>query len=320
VISRLLVGLDGSPLAERVLPYAQALAHASGATVTLVQVVPPSVERERLQHENPRLLPFMAAIPGTPAAAVVEGERAHRHDAEHYLDAVAWRLGEAGVATEVAVVHGDPAVVLAEEARLRQANLILLSTHGRSGLGRWVFGSVAEGVLSHGSLPVLLARVTEASGNARLPGPMAPIVVPLDGSALAERAIPVAATLARALSAELRLARMVAPTPVADDGEGDRLLPTLPDLADDEHAAREYVAATAVSLRHQGLVVRGTVGLEDPAPGIVAVAEESEAGLIVMATHGRTGVERALLGSVALEVLHRGTLPVVFAPARSKTA
>src|SRR5215472_2641277 len=214
MISKMLVGLDGSPLGERTLPYAEALARAAGASVCLVQVVPLSDERERLQEENPRLLPYMVAVPGAPPATEKVEERAARHGATRYVDAIATRLGAAGVPTEAVVVRGEPAAALAAEAIQRRADLVLLSTHGRSGLGRWVFGSVAEGVLARSDVPVLLVRAAVAGPTPRLPGPKAPIVVPLDGSPLAEQAIPVAATLARALSAEIRLARLV-PAPAA---------------------------------------------------------------------------------------------------------
>src|SRR6516162_8813381 len=116
MISKVLVGLDGSPLAERALPYAEALARACGATVCLVQVVPPLAERERLQHENPRLLPYMAAVPGAPPAVETADERAARHGATRYLDGIGARLGTAGVATETAVARGEPAGALAAEA------------------------------------------------------------------------------------------------------------------------------------------------------------------------------------------------------------
>jgi nucleotide-binding universal stress UspA family protein len=312
MIARILVGLDGSDLAESALPYVEVISRAASADVILLRAVQTGETLETLEETNPRLLPYMAAMPtGNPEASHI-ATRAEIHEAEAYLDAVARRLGQQGLRCQTAVVAGDPAEIIVDEAGVRHADLIALSTHGRSGLGRWIFGSVAERVLATSPVPILLVRVWKEHRAAATSTALAPILVPLDGSPLAEAALPWAGELARLLAADLVLVRVVPPPGLgaiaapltSGTRHGDR-------DADDEQASERYLEGAAAPWREQHLRVTTVVRLDRPASGIIASAAESGAGLVVMATHGRTGASRTFLGSVALEVLHRGSLPVM---------
>jgi nucleotide-binding universal stress UspA family protein len=153
-----LVALDGSSTAERVLEHAEALAGAFHSTVTLVRV---TVSAETLMAET--------ASPGSSVGEVgmmvdptpiLEADRA---DATEYLDSVAQRLRQVGVTVNTDRPEGPAAEQIVARATALGVTLILMTTHGRSGLGRLVFGSVADSVLRHAPCPVLIVRVHDAA-------------------------------------------------------------------------------------------------------------------------------------------------------------
>jgi nucleotide-binding universal stress UspA family protein len=308
----IVVGLDGSPLAEKALPYAEILAKALDAEVVLVRAIPPEGVTEALPNENPHLLPYMVVMPGARSETVSEGERAERYGAERYLDKVAQRLGERGVRATSVEAAGDPAKVLVEEAEARGASYILLTTHGRSGLGRWLYGSVAEAVVAHSSVPVLLTRAWAPDRGLASTTGRPKILVPLDGTELAEKALPVATGLARAVPADIHLVQIVPALgewAIADEAwlhENPRDI-----QKEEEKGAVDYVATIAGRLRAEGLTVTSTVRVDNIGGGIAASAATNGAALVVMATHAPTGIERTFVGSTALEVLHRANLPVL---------
>jgi nucleotide-binding universal stress UspA family protein len=321
MIERLMVGLDGSMLAEAVLPLAERFARASGAQLLLVRATT-GATLEVVDHNSSRYLRYSAAA--ATARSDPAAERAAIGEAASYLDEIAAGLRSRGIAVETIVSAGEPADVLVGQARLRHADLIFLATHGRSGLGRLLSGSVAEAVLTQSPVPVVLARGETA-------GPLAGatlgirLLVSLDGSVVSERALPWVRELAHSLAAELVLTRIVVTTGRPVSGEladfAPALSSTVPD--EDERTADWYLEGVAAQLRADGLRVTTTIRSGDPAAGILAVARDDHVTCIVMGTHGRSGLTRALLGSVALNVLRRGTLPVLLArptlhPHRSK--
>ena len=144
---RLLVPLDGSALAEAVLPYVRRLASPHGTRVILVTVINPA--------------PAVAAVE-TPAAAqiIVEAEERDRIDAQTYLERMRTRLTGEGLDVVPVLMTGDPATIIDQLAREHEVELIAMTTHGRTGLGRLVFGSVAEHVIRAAPVPVFLVRVS----------------------------------------------------------------------------------------------------------------------------------------------------------------
>jgi len=151
------------------------------------------------------------------------------------------------------------------------------------------------------------------------------LLVPLDGSVISERVLTWVRELAHSLAAEVVLTRIVVSTASPLSGELADFAPPLPSTMpdEDERTAAWYLEGMAEQLRADGLRVTTAVRSDNPAAGILAVARDDGATCIVMGTHGRSGLTRALLGSVALDVLRRGTLPVLFArpmvhPDRSK--
>jgi nucleotide-binding universal stress UspA family protein len=290
------VPVDGSGLADRALPFAGAIARAAKARLTLVR-----------------------ATWSYPIQLVREPEQLSE-STRHVSEEVAGSAGKIrrayNVPTETHIGFGDPPHVIEQAAESRGATLIVMSTHGRSGLGRWFFGSVAETVLQHARVPVLI--VPFACGPAWPTDRPLRILMPLDGSDLAEAAIEPITELAAAIRAELVLLRAVTGRLVHPNGV--RLISVPPDFAityhdstDEElNTARGYLDDVAERLRARATVreIRAEPG--SPADVIADVARAEKVDLIAMATHGRTGIQDVLLGSVARTTLLRSALPVLF--------
>jgi nucleotide-binding universal stress UspA family protein len=157
----LLVPLDGSPAAERVLEHAEALATAFGSQITLIRA---TVSPEMILSETAAGDATVGEIaPILDPDPIVEADEA---SATEYLDGVAERLRQRNLTVHVEHHEGHASQVIVERAATLHAGLILMTTHGRSGLGRVVFGSVADSVLRHAPCPVLLVRIHEDRSRA----------------------------------------------------------------------------------------------------------------------------------------------------------
>ena len=230
------------------------------------------------------------------------------HEAQAEFRAECTRLCDSGYAVEPRFVEGAAADAMYETARDVQADLVVMSTHGRSGFGRWLYGSVADEVLRRLAIPVLLisavcSRVWSVEKPKR-------ILVPLDGSSLATEALPAAVDLAtRFGGAEIVLLAVV--------GSGMGLYPgaalrDVPDTAREKAQAAAYMQTVAreIAASTPGQVTcRAVYG--DAAPMIASVAQAAEADAIAIATHGRGGMARLVLGSVATRTLQLATVPVL---------
>jgi nucleotide-binding universal stress UspA family protein len=289
----ILVPLDGSEFGERALPAAVALAQATKATLILLRA---------------------AGATATPDEEPAAAQSKAVADAETYLADVARRLAAQGIVAETSAPYAEAAQGILAEAAKREADLIVMCTHGRSGLGRWVYGSVAGDVLARSPVPVLLVRPTGPLAHFSV-GAAPKVLLPLDGSAFSEAALPHAVLLTRALAGKLVILRGVVPSlgyypdpvlgqPYVND-IGERI------LREEEDAARQYVTDVAQRLTADGLTVQTLVRVGFPSDTILDEAKASGAEIIVMATHGRTGLRELLLGSVALDVVRRGGLPLL---------
>jgi len=281
----IIVALDGSPLAERALPVAETLSKRTNWHLALVRAVP--------YLSRPEGDATYRTLAAARAAATVE--------ARCYLDGLVARLAARGVAATAIVPEEDEAAGILAAAHHDGADLIVMATHGRSGLGRWVYGSVAEEVLAAAPLPVLLVRAWHgAPPDAALEAGGA-VLVPLDGSILAETALPIGERLADDLGGELLLLRVV-PHAALLRAEA---------LASQEAIARTYLAKLAGRLGGRGRRILTEVRVGAAAAAIEAVGLEYTAGLVVMATHGLTGLRRSAMGSVADAVVWQDSLPVL---------
>lgn len=286
----MLVPLDGSPLAERAIPYAVAVARATDGRLAIV----------RTAHGLTR--------PGGDESQV---RSKVMEEAEAYLEALAGRLAEHHLPIDTGTNGDDTVEGIILEADFRQADMIVMATHGRSGLGRWIYGSVAEAVLRRTTVPVMLIPAWLPEAGETPLGVKPKVLVPLDGSAFAEEALAPATTLAAALGGELMLVHAISPFEQVMTPEV-----TLPSYTEEaqarEEVARAYLNDLVKRSAASGVTVNVDIRMGLPPDAIAAAARENNATLVVMATHGRTGVRRLLMGSVADATLRRSELPILF--------
>ena len=283
MFDHILIPLDGSPLAEQVLPYGRQIAAACGARIELIS----AVHGEDLPEE---------------ALAEVEQER------RDYLSGIAGAMPAAFTPTWLCRL-GQPAEVIVDHAGSGPGTLIAMASHGRSGLQRWFLGSVAHKVVQAAETPVLLlpSGATSPDGG---PVEFERIIIPLDGSALAEHVLDHAVALCRCLDMELILVRAYNPS---FPGASVRMKAVSAIVHD---AAEIYLQDVQQRLQAQGLkrlscrVLRGV-----PAEQITRFALETPNSLTAMCTHGRHGVGRWVLGSVTDAVIHSAEEPVLVIPA-----
>jgi nucleotide-binding universal stress UspA family protein len=288
---RVLVPLDGSELAEQVLPHLQRLVSPAATTVALVNVI----ESMRFTTATPRHAP-----PNLYASL--------RASAEKYLAEQQGRLQAAGFGVETYVVEGDPATGILHVATTANVDLIAMTTHGRSGFVLWALGSVAERVIRETQLPVYLVREGTALPGDRLHR----ILVPLDGSARAEQALPQAVALAKATGAELMLLQVIQ---LLDDRNEELLFK---DATESQAAfsewqlnAESYLQQLAQSIQAEGVTCLCNAKRGDVVPTIIETAESEGVDLLVMGTHGRSGLSRWVFGSVTNKVLRGVSCPLL---------
>ncbi|MGZ8478941.1 MAG: universal stress protein [Candidatus Binatia bacterium] len=279
---KILVPLDGSKLAEQVLPYARSLAGAYGAAVTLLRVSDPDAR-----------LPFSTS-----------------QSASDYLNYTAASLQPLSVESLEKI--GKPAEVIVDSAAAGSNCLIAMATHGVTGPRRWFLGSVASKVVQSAANPILLIRPME-EGLPPATITLKRVVVPLDGSGLAEKVLPHVASLARKLKLEVQLVRAYALPPDAylvADGVIDQGPAQYRRSMHEE--CEKYLDGKVAGLRADGVdPVTATVIEGDAANEIVELAAGSPQSLIAMSTHGRSGVGRWVLGSVAERVVQYSRAPVL---------
>lgn len=294
MIGTILVPLDGSDLSRRALPYATALARATGARLVL-----------------------MHAYTAKPEPPRVDGEL----DLVKEQADLASELRALGVHATTWLSYDDPGPAIVGTADDLRVGLIVMSTHGRGGLSQLVFGSVAEYVVRHAASPVLL--VTERSRSHWRDDRPLRILVPLDGSRLAESALEPAGELASHLGAELLLVRVLESIdyvkPHGDSCEVCRSARARGEEPDIEPVrARKYVDAIVARLRSAGAEAHAEVHIGDARATIVKAARTHEVDLIAMATHGHGGLSRLVLGSVATDTLRQATAPVLLVRAAAE--
>ena len=291
---RVLVPLDGSALADQILQTVVYMASRLSVGVCLLRVVD-------LSH-------LKTAVPGVRMNwdTIADGARNH---AIGYLSLKAQEVSQSDVEVTHLVLEGHPADVIVAEANKQQDTLVAMSTHGRSGPSRWLLGSVADKTMRSYNGPILLFRPGADGSHSEQ---FSTLILPLDGSELAEGAIPHAANLAKDLSLRVTLVRVIdesweyvypADAPASPDENISRVL---------EQDAENYLAQVSSRLRRDGVQeVAHLVSHGDPASVIIDLASEAHDGLVVMGTHGRSGLARTVIGSVADRVVRHSGDPVL---------
>jgi nucleotide-binding universal stress UspA family protein len=281
MFKKILVPLDGSETAEAVLPFVEEIAARAGAEIVLMTAVQP-----------------VAVWDSTITVTVLENEEASAVD---YLKQV---MAKIPGKQKSRVVRGEAAEAILEGADEESADLIAISTHGRSGLARWLFGSTAGKVLESAKVPVLFLRPKTGEDKGAPGAVVKKILLPLDGSDLALSVLPQVEEFAKTMGASLILFHAV--TPITALPGFETQAPAAVNVLDDlQKQAQEFIAKVVADVKSRGIEATGLVSLDDPVHGIIEAADETKADLIAVATHGRGGLGRAILGSVADGVVRR---------------
>jgi nucleotide-binding universal stress UspA family protein len=289
-----LVPLDGSRLAQAVLPVVEEMASRFHARVILLHIL----------EQNPP-----TTIHGEPHLTGVS-------TAQAYLEQIASRLRSSALAVEVHVhqdKEDDVARSIVQHAQEMHSDLVIMCTHGRSGLRGLIFGSNAQQALQRGTQSILLLFPRE-DGSIPLLN-LRRLLVPLDASVEHEAALPAAISLARVFGAELHLV-LVIPTPATLSGDqavSGLLLPTTirADLDLSQTGASDYLRRLVARCRAEGVLASSEILRGDVVHALLGLAEGLNFDLIVLASHGRTGLDAFLTGSVAPRITGRRIRPLL---------
>ena len=281
MFGRILVPLDGSPEANAAVPVACTLARASDGSLTLLRVLPDS------------------DLPGDRIDGLATAEA---------LEHLAEGLAHERVHADTVIRRGEPCAEILHEIRAMRAELVCMRTHARVGLDRAVMGSVIEKVMTRSAVPVVVVRPDQRSTHE-----LRTLLVPVDGSPGAAVALSSAVYLARRTGAAIHLLDIA--MPISLEAWAGYSGMTYYDPSWDQEAlssAETYVAGMVRRLTDIGLTVSGDARMSNRVAATIGdAAEEYAADLIVMSSHRRTGLPRALLGSVADAVARTARCPVL---------
>lgn len=303
---RMLIPLDGSRVAESVLPQAKELAGRLDLDVVLLHVLNGGAEF------LPAHKAYLEKVAGTMKTDV---EKIRTQSGGMQGGKVAAKNKPVDISIEL--VEGNPAEEIIKSAD-KQADLILIATHGRSGISRWAMGSVADKVLSGSKVPVWLIRATSVHKVSPQKGAERVILVPLDGSEKAEAALShaMAVALARGLKTQITLVQVCEPPVILSDYPESVMSLSWEQHKEEEkdevrQLAMNYLSEVQKSPVCKGLTVKTEVLFGRAADEIVDYAGKKSVNLIAMSTHGHTGLSRWAYGSVADRVIHAANSPVL---------
>jgi nucleotide-binding universal stress UspA family protein len=299
---KMLVPLDGSQLAENVLPYAKKLAGRLDLEVIILHVCTPEERAFNAKHRD-----YIDQIAETMASQAIEVQQ------ETALQKEAKRIKAKGELT-----IGYPAEEILRYADKHKVDFILIATHGYSGIKQWTISSVVDKVLRASKVPVLLVRTEIPYEIAYNKWPPKMLLVPLDGSELAESVFPHVETLAKQRGVEpmdvvllMVYERPSIPSYLSEASQlygWDELINQMTSSL--KKANEQYLAGIEKRLRETGLKVTSRLLTGNPAHEIIEFTRQNPFSLVVIATHGRSGYVCCDYGDVTNKILHEGTSPI----------
>ncbi|MEO8192633.1 MAG: universal stress protein [Gemmatimonadales bacterium] len=282
-----MVPVDGSPFSREAVLQGLRIASQTGAALRLVRVGTSSV------------------LHSGPDGFAVEGEslrEVHSSELAELYSIAAECRAHSTVNVTASLQHGPVVDALVGYAKRQRVDLIVMRTHARKGLARVWFGSVTDGLIRESGIPVLVVRPPSVATALTGGWLFKRIVVPLDGSALAEESLEPAVALARINGGQITLLRVV--TPLKDRQHGDLESAVGPARASDVKEAKRYLDSLLTSPVYRSVEVTRRIVVSDDVPGtILSIAETDEADLIAIATRGRGAIARATSGSVSDRVM-----------------
>ena len=295
MIHHILVPLDGSELAECVLPHVMALAPVTGARITLIHVL----ERPHSRNGNGALIDPL-------------GWHMQKQESQSYLDRIAQQLQKLEVPVEQIILEGNPAEALIEFARTNDIDLLVLSTHGRTGLSEWNVSSVVQKILLRSYRSILLVRAYAAP-------PADPVqyhrlFLAIDGSTRAEYILPFAMSLAQSHQSNVILGTVIQrPQPIQRFPLSEEDTAWIQQFTDrNQQDASRYLEQLTTQFSLKGLSAETNIAVSDNAVGSVHdMVEESGADLVMIAAHGYSGERRWPYGSIASSLISYGRTPLM---------
>ena len=305
-----MVPTDGSDASLHAIPLALAIARPSNAAVHLVTVMDAAV---------------VAPIYGVPIAAggwisgalvdpgaLTDADALSRQSQQRALHEFAERVAmDAGVTVVPSLIEGDVVESLQRYAEAQAVDLVVLTTHGRGGIGRALFGSVTDSLMGRVSCPVLVARPHGSLPTPYAPATISHVLVALDGSPESDRVLPHVATVAEVTGARCTLLHLRHPEILSGIPAPETLLD--PDSERrDEDDERAHLDRHASLFRERGIDVSMVVlRARSVKSALIEYAGTHAVDLVAMATHARHGLERMMLGSTATALLHETRLPML---------
>ncbi len=297
MLERILVPLDGSELSELALPYCEELAGRLHSEVHLLYVCEPAdVER---RHVYEAYLQTISQLIGGAVKAHIPGST--------------------DVAVRAIVLVGNPATEMTNYAEKSDINLIVMASHGRSGPMPWAIGSTAARVTQQLHVPVLLVRVGTTVGGRAGSELFGRILMPLDGSEAGEAAVPYVRELAQQIEMEVVLLQVIASGQQVHTVGGLDYFNFPEQLVERMRLeASAYLEKVRAQLTGTKTIVRCEIKSGNAAQEIVKFSDENDVRLVAMSSHGHSGIQRWVLGSVSYKVLHNGKTPLLLVRARPK--
>ncbi|HSJ86376.1 MAG TPA: universal stress protein [Anaerolineales bacterium] len=294
MINHILVPLDGSSLAECVLPHVLAIAPVTNARVTLIHVL------EHPEHQNGN------------APIDLMGWHMHKQEVQAYLENTTERLQKSGLEVSQVILEGKSAESIIDFARGNDVDLIALSTHGRTGLTGWNVSSVVQKVLLRAYRSILLARAYASSPEEKVTYKR--LFLGSDGSARAEFMLPVAISLAQYHESEIVIGTVIQKPQIIQRmplSEKDaKLINQLTEK--NQKIATRYHEQITTQLALKGLNVKSTVAVAEHTIGALHdMVEELKADLVILVAHGETGERRWPYGSIATSFIAQGSTPLI---------
>ena len=287
MFKQILVPLDGSRFAELAIPYAEELAEAFNSEVSFLFVCDTPQCQQRYEHQV---------------------------YIEKTAELVRQHIGGERPKTSVkpVVLEGHAAAEIVSYATSNDINLIIMGTHGCSGLLCWAMGSTADKVLARAGTPILLIRASEPAPEPRREEIFNRILLPLDGSEAGEATLPYIKELTGKLNSEVILLQVVADGKhVHTIGGLDYVRFTKEQVSSRKESVKQYLEEVGQRFAGTKAAVRTEVKTGDTAEEIINFADETGASVVAMSTHGHSGIERWVLGSITHRILHHGNTPIL---------
>ena len=276
---KILVPLDGSEMAEQAIPYVKRLTQKLKREVILITV----------------------CLPGDPL------ERA----LTEYIERRAEKIQSLGVNARSLCIEGDSATSIINFAEKNKVGLIVISTHGKTGISHWPLGSIASKVVQRSNIPVFLVRSSQP-GKAPADNELDKILVTLDGSQFSEAIIPHVEKLAKSMNSEVTLLRVIESAKLPQlAAYSDREKYEKDFMAKMEREAERYLDKKRTALESKGVKVNSAFIIGKPVEAILQYSEERSANLVALTTHGFSGISKWAYGSVAAKIIEGSPKPIL---------